>query len=607
MFGDGNVQYRDRFPRGISEIVILIYSSLNELGHEVLIRPNVIDCSLTNILFGAHLIDPTQLPELPEDTIIVNTEQLGGSHQQWTGIISLLAQRYQVWDYSSHNVTYLSSRVPVRAHTVLRLGYHENLERFRRAASPCTDLVFLGSMTKIRQEVLNDLYACGIPVKCYWGLYRWKRDQILAYAGGVLNIHSQQSRILEWTRILYCVANRVPCMSSFHPDSIWDGDQDSFVLRFDETAPGATLAPLISDASQLVKSAEASYERLIQRPQVCYTEYALDMLLSGCHYGSSKSTVDETVVPSSSRVLHDMHDIDVDWYQRHYAFAEADPRSLANYHLEVGVERQYHPNPMSLLSFKPPIDISLATIEDVESRQNDKDVNGTGMRTAVCLHFFSVNRIFDFFSRYASSFSRGTDFFLTVHREDHKTVCEYNLKRFGYQAKRIDVISNRGRDIPSKYIRFVDDIQTYDLCLFSHGKESDLSWFLHQNDLLCRSPKRVAAIECLFSSDSSLGLVMGDYPEYLKPYVGWAQTRPIIDRLLEPFGCHTRSITLLEFPVGGFFWARPSALTVLHSLGITEEDCPEEPLPMNDTILHALERMPCISCEMMGLRWEKVQ
>jgi hypothetical protein len=65
-------------------------------------------------------------------------------------------------------------------------------------------------------------------------------------------------------------------------------------------------------------------------------------------------------------------------------------------------------------------------------------------------------------------------------------------------------------------------------------------------------------------------------------------------------------VELLEFPAGGFFWARPAALMPLHSLGLTLEALPPEPLASDNTLLHALERLPCLSCELMGLRWEKL-
>ena len=47
----------------------------------------------------------------------------------------------------------------------------------------------------------------------------------------------------------------------------------------------------------------------------------------------------------------------------------------------------------------------------------------------------------------------------------------------------------------------------------------------------------------------------------------------------------------IDFPVGTMFWARPEALAPLLRLGLNLDDYPDEPLPVDGTILHALERL----------------
>ena len=46
-----------------------------------------------------------------------------------------------------------------------------------------------------------------------------------------------------------------------------------------------------------------------------------------------------------------------------------------------------------------------------------------------------------------------------------------------------------------------------------------------------------------------------------------------------------------EFPVGTMFWARSEALVPLLELNLDWSDYPEEPLPKDGTMLHALERL----------------
>ena len=45
------------------------------------------------------------------------------------------------------------------------------------------------------------------------------------------------------------------------------------------------------------------------------------------------------------------------------------------------------------------------------------------------------------------------------------------------------------------------------------------------------------------------------------------------------------------FPVGTMFWARSKALRKLFELHLTWSDYPEEPLPYDGTMLHAIERL----------------
>ena len=47
----------------------------------------------------------------------------------------------------------------------------------------------------------------------------------------------------------------------------------------------------------------------------------------------------------------------------------------------------------------------------------------------------------------------------------------------------------------------------------------------------------------------------------------------------------------IDFPIGTMFWARPAALKPLFDLGLGWDDYPEEPVPIDGTMLHALERL----------------
>ena len=57
-----------------------------------------------------------------------------------------------------------------------------------------------------------------------------------------------------------------------------------------------------------------------------------------------------------------------------------------------------------------------------------------------------------------------------------------------------------------------------------------------------------------------------------------------------------------NFPVGSMFWARTAALRPLLELGLGWDDFPEEPVPYDGSLLHAIERLLPFVVEGAGFR-----
>ena len=198
------------------------------------------------------------------------------------------------------------------------------------------------------------------------------------------------------------------------------------------------------------------------------------------------------------------------------------------------------------------------------------------------------------------------DLFITSSSSLLDSFCCLMAGEYGITIAEAVVIENVGRDIPSKYICFNDSLRQYDLVYFTHGKFSDKQWLADANQCLAGSKERVLAILDMFRSEDDLGLLFNDYLESNIPWIGWGSTRPLVDQMLSIYNCDSGSIDTIEFPAGGFYWARPSALEVINGLNLSINSLPAEPIPGCGTLLHAIERMPCISAEMMGYRWEKI-
>lgn len=104
-----------------------------------------------------------------------------------------------------------------------------------------------------------------------------------------------------------------------------------------------------------------------------------------------------------------------------------------------------------------------------------------------------------------------------------------------------------------------------------------------------------------FANDPGLGLV---YPE--DPHLqGWDLNRDIADELAIRLDIDLPDTKHFDFPIGGMFWARPAALRPMIDAHFDWEDYPSEPLPIDGTMLHALERLVPFSATDSGFSTAK--
>lgn len=187
------------------------------------------------------------------------------------------------------------------------------------------------------------------------------------------------------------------------------------------------------------------------------------------------------------------------------------------------------------------------------------------------------------------------DIFISVPNNDVK---EHTIKiahEYSGDVKKVFIVPNRGRDIGP----FITDIgkdllRDYKIIGHVHTKKTsgfDIEiidrWrnFLLEN-LLGGTYKMADIIINRMTMDESIGLVFPDNPGV----VGWDKNLPIAKQLAEKL--HINPLPkYFNFPVGTMFWARVEAIRPLFKLNLTYEDYPEEPLPCDGTILHAIERL----------------
>jgi glycosyltransferase involved in cell wall biosynthesis len=211
-------------------------------------------------------------------------------------------------------------------------------------------------------------------------------------------------------------------------------------------------------------------------------------------------------------------------------------------------------------------------------------------------HFFYVDLIEDFLQRVGANASV-IDVILTVPGDEQAAIAGQAVARAPIRGEvEIRVVGNRGRDIGPFLTGLKREVFSgYDLVGHIHGKRSPHvaavsgeRWrtFLWEHLL----GSRVAAADaCLkaFAEDPSLGLVFPEDPNLH----GWDANHDIAARLAQRMGCRAPLPAAFEWPIGTMFWARPAALKPLFDLDLDWSDYPQEPLPGDGTLLHALERL----------------
>ena len=199
------------------EVAESLHFTLLRLGHESAIVENRLDDDAQLILLGAHLLDRAGAEQLPDRAILYNLEQLNEEFLGRTPVYAELLRRCTVWDYSARNLQFLSGLGVTAKH--LPVGYVPELTRIGRAATPDIDVLFYGSVNERRRAVLQELSDAGLKVTSVFGEYGPGRDELIARAKIVLNVHFYATRILEMARISYLLANGVAVLCEADPES----------------------------------------------------------------------------------------------------------------------------------------------------------------------------------------------------------------------------------------------------------------------------------------------------------------------------------------------------------------------------------------------------
>ena len=287
---------------------------------------------------------------------------------------------------------------------------------------------------------------------------------------------------------------------------------------------------------------------------------------------------------------------------RRKPFPGFHPEIYADYHPAITRDPLAH-----FIESGKPTGAWLTEVIHSENGGGGKSINLKLPKTALHLHLHYPEEALKIFSRLRTSTFQ-PDLYISVTSEEGKFQVQEQLEECGLRATITRVVPNRGRDISPLFTGFPEIFDSgYEFIGHIHGKKSvqldeDFSqqWasFLYENLLGGKAPMMEIILKAM-CDDPSIGLVFPDDPHV----VGWEKnweyacdlgSRIGILRFLPKGG--------INFPVGTMFWARVAAIKPLVDLKLGWDDYPEEPLPTDGSLLHAMERILPYVAESSGFR-----
>jgi lipopolysaccharide biosynthesis protein len=229
-----------------------------------------------------------------------------------------------------------------------------------------------------------------------------------------------------------------------------------------------------------------------------------------------------------------------------------------------------------------------------------------GMKVGLHVHFHYPELCAELLTLISANRSR-CDLILTTNTARKARALEKETAGYRRGDVQITTIPNRGRDIGAFLTGLGETAKHYDVIGHLHSKRSLFltdraigeRWrnFIWTN-LIGREHPMMDVVLDAFAKDGQLGLVFPDDPHLS----AWDENLEIAQELANRMGLKRQLPPFFNFPLGTMFWARTEALAPLFTLGLDWDSYPAEPVPIDGTILHALERLLPFAAEHQGYR-----
>ncbi len=235
-------------------------------------------------------------------------------------------------------------------------------------------------------------------------------------------------------------------------------------------------------------------------------------------------------------------------------------------------------------------------------------------RTIVIAHI-TYDELVDECISYLKNVPEGIDICVTSYKDSVLNKVSEMVKNDNSNISTRKLI-NRGRDVAAIFVGCKELVKSYEYVCFVHdkkttGKRGPYSIGASFNSLVwentLKSDIYIKRIIDLFNNEKRLGLLCPP-----KPLHGDYRTVNVAEWSCEEnyLGClelakklnykHKPELSMPPFCLSTCFWCKREALESLWNAGITVEDFPEEPVPMDGVLNHILERMLVLAAQNAG-------
>jgi len=230
------------------------------------------------------------------------------------------------------------------------------------------------------------------------------------------------------------------------------------------------------------------------------------------------------------------------------------------------------------------------------------------LSVALHIHAYYIDDLPSFLSR-LGRVGRNLWLCITTDTDEKAKTIRAIVDGFAFNAD-IEVVTNRGRDIGPFIMSMKKHLPRFDIIGHFHLKGSkhiDQSVVLQWQNFVCntligKSGEILNELLCAFEKNPKIGLLFPEDP----CAVSWTKNFTYGQELIDKLGIKRELPKEIEFPGGNMFIARTAALKPLMDYDWQWSDFMAEPVPIDGSLLHAIERITPIACEEAGYQWATV-